>query len=157
VPSTILSYSIVADSAEATGLKWATPAAGVPANSSATVATSETTSSTTYTDLTTAGPAVTVTTGTKALVIITSNIRDREDRGEFMSYAVSGATTLAADDTRALSMVTPTQPAGIYQMSFVNVPTLTAGSNTFTAKYRTNSAIHSATFLNRSIFVMNLA
>jgi hypothetical protein len=28
VPSTILSYSIVADSAEATGLKWETPAAG---------------------------------------------------------------------------------------------------------------------------------
>jgi len=28
VPSTILSYSIVADSAEATGLKWATPAGG---------------------------------------------------------------------------------------------------------------------------------
>jgi hypothetical protein len=28
VPSTILSYSIVADSAEATGLKWATPASG---------------------------------------------------------------------------------------------------------------------------------
>jgi hypothetical protein len=28
VPSTILSYSIVADSAEATGLKWDTPAAG---------------------------------------------------------------------------------------------------------------------------------
>jgi hypothetical protein len=138
-------------------LKWAAAAAGVPANASATVATSETTSSTTYTDLTTAGPAVTVTTGTRALVIITSNIRDREDRGEFMSYAVSGATTTAADDTRALSMVTPTQPAGIYQMSFVNVATLTAGSNTFTAKYRTNSAIHSATFLNRSIFVMNLA
>jgi hypothetical protein len=28
VPSTILSYSIVADSAETTGLKWATPASG---------------------------------------------------------------------------------------------------------------------------------
>jgi hypothetical protein len=130
---------------------------GSPANATATVATQETTSSATYTDLTTAGPAVTVTTGTKALVILSSNMRDREDRGWFMSYAVSGATTIAASDTTALSMVTPTQPAGIYQVSFANVVTLTAGSNTFTAKYRTISTAHSATFLNRSIFVMNLA
>ena len=128
-----------------------------PANDSATVATQETTSSATYTDLTTAGPAVTVTTGTKALVILSSNMRDREDRGWFMSYAVSGATTIAASDTTALSMVTPTQPAGIYQVSFANVVTLTAGSNTFTAKYRTISTGHSAVFKDRSIFVMNLA
>jgi hypothetical protein len=127
-----------------------------PANADATVATSETTSSTTYTDLTTAGPAVTVTTGTRALVIITCNIRDRENRGSYMSYAVTGATTTAAADTRALSMVIPSQPADIYQMSFVNVATTTAGSNTFTAKYRTDSAAHSAAFANRSIFVMNL-
>jgi|LakMenEpi03Aug12_release.lakeMendotaPanAssembly.Ray.scaffolds.fasta_scaffold426134_2 hypothetical protein len=129
----------------------------VPANATATVATQETTSSATYTDLTTAGPAVTVTTGTKALVILTSNMRDREDRGWFMSYAVSGATTISADDTRALSMVTPTQPAGIYQVSFAHVVTsLSAGSNTFTAKYRTISTAHSAVFKDRSIFVINL-
>ncbi len=148
---------LTADSSAATGLKWATPASGIPANDGATVATSETTSSTTYTDLTTAGPAVTVTTGTKALVIVTANMRDRESRANYMSYAVSGATTTAAADTRALIMIDPQQPASINQMSFANLATLTAGSNTFTAKYRTDSAAHSAAFANRSIFVINLA
>jgi len=148
---------LTADSAEATGLKFATPAASIPANDSATVATSETTTSTTYTNLSTTGPAVTVTTGTKALVIVTANMRDRESRANYMSYAVTGATTTAADDTRALIMIDPQQPASINQMSFANVATLTAGSNTFTAKYRTDSSSHNAVFANRSIFVINLA
>ena len=62
---------LTADSTEATGLKWAT--ASVALNLACAynyVATRESTSSTTYTDLTTAGPAVTVTTGTTALVSI---------------------------------------------------------------------------------------
>jgi hypothetical protein len=45
-----------------------------PAYSSATVATSQTTSSATYTDLTTTGPAVTVTTGTGAIVTVTGQL-----------------------------------------------------------------------------------
>jgi len=88
---------LVADSTAATGIKWATAGSSIPANAAATVATSQTTSSATYTDLATAGPAVTVTTGTKALVIVTTAFRDTGGTNNlaWMSYAVSGATTVA--------------------------------------------------------------
>ena len=89
---------LVADSTAATGIKWATAGSYIPANATATVATAQTTSSTSYTDLTTAGPAVTLTTGTKALVIVTSSMEDigASNQVSYMSYAVSGATTIAA-------------------------------------------------------------
>ena len=138
---------------------WQTAASAIPANASATVDTLQSTNSTTYTDLATAGPAVTVTTGTKALVIVTAEMRC-EDGGVkmFMSYAVSGATTVAASDEVAVQQ----QPAASFgtkaggRASAASVVTLTAGSNTFTAKYRlsTNTADE---FSNRAIFVMNLA
>jgi hypothetical protein len=146
-----------ADSTAATGLAWASVSA-IPANGTATVATSQTTTSTSYTDLTTAGPAVTLTTGTKALVIVTANIK-MQTSGEtaFMSYAVSGATTIAASDTVALAKMQNTSTQDdLIRASAASVATLTAGSNVFTSKYR-SSAANTSTFLNRSIFVINLA
>jgi hypothetical protein len=141
----------------ATAPEWATPAASIPANAVDRVATSQTTSSTTYTDLTTAGPAVTVTTGTKALVIVTGNINcnSTNDR-PFMSFEVSGATTIAASDINAAIANVYNNNFKSFRFSAATVVTLTAGSNTFTAKYRGDSgAIF--TFLDREIFVMNLA
>jgi hypothetical protein len=146
---------LTADSAEATGMKWAAPASSIPANSTATVATNQSTSSATYTDLTTAGPAVTLTTGTKALVIITSRANAGGAETAYMSYAVSGATTIAASDEQAAITRTPVTSTDRYRYSLASIPTLTAGSNTFTAKYR-SSAGNSA-FQDRNIFVMNLA
>jgi hypothetical protein len=138
---------------------WATPSASIPANSSATVATSQTTTSTSYTDLATAGPAVTVTTGTKALVIVTGRMVGGSTSVEtYMSYAVSGATTIAASDTVALLLRQGQGPDGTdigIRASGVSVATLTAGSNTFTAKYKVTSGTQ--TFANREIFVINLA
>jgi hypothetical protein len=133
---------------------WATPAASIPANSAATVATSQSTSSTSYTDLTTAGPAVTVTTGTKALVIVSYLATDGVNVGQSMGYAVSGATTIAATDTTAL--FSQVNASFITNFSRASVVTLTAGSNTFTAKYKVVSA-GTRSFANRDIFVMNLA
>ena len=49
---------LTADSSEATGLKWAAAAGGIT-SASARVETDQDTTSTSYTDLTTAGPAVT--------------------------------------------------------------------------------------------------
>jgi hypothetical protein len=58
---------------------------------SATVATSETTTSTSYADLATVGPAATVTTGVAAMVFIKSGIdKNTANIGTFMSFAVSG-------------------------------------------------------------------
>jgi hypothetical protein len=140
----------------ATAPEWATPGASVPANASATVATYQSTTSTSYTDLATSGPAVTLTTGTKALVIITGLLEDFDSGIEkWMSFAVSGATTIAASDTRAIVHNASTNNGRELRASATSVVTLTAGSNTFTAKYRTGAA--TAYYGDRDIFVMNLA
>ncbi len=120
----------------------------------ATVATSQTTTSATYADLATVGPAVTLTTGTLVLVIIGCNMAE-STLGAFslMSYAVSGATTTAASDAWAMlyqSAVATDQIAA----SMASVQTVTAGSNVFTAKYRVNA--NTGTFFNRWISVLRL-
>ena len=136
-----------------TGVQWGTPSA--PANATATVATSQTTTSTSYTDLATSGPAVTLTTGTKALVIITCASANTDiNRTCLMSYAVSGATTIAASDSVA-SVNQNSGQTSTMRYSLASVPTLTAGSNTFTAKYAVNAG--TGTFWDREIFVINLA
>jgi len=131
-------------------------ASSSPASDSATVATSQTTTSSTYTDLTTAGPAVTITTGTKALVIVSAGLSCSAIGVQgLMSYAVSGATTIAATDTNALQVKAYVASLLVARGSSVSrLNTLTAGSNTFTAKYRGNSG--DATFINREICVINL-
>jgi hypothetical protein len=124
-----------------------------------TVATNQTTTSTTYTDLATVGPAVTLTTGTKALVILTAYCYNGGAVGAaLMSFAVSGATTIAATDTTALN--NSAIGSGLYntviQLSAVYMlTTLTAGSNTFTCKYRGSSS-PAQVYQNRSITVIDL-
>lgn len=149
---------LTADSSTSTGLKWATTSAS-PASGSATVATNESTTSTTYTDLATSGPAVTLTTGTKALVIITATLDPISSvRGLCASFAVSGATTITASDTRAVAMYVGTATAEnkAQRMSAASgLSTLTAGSNTFTMKYRATVAA-TVQFSDREILVIDL-
>jgi hypothetical protein len=150
-------YTLVADSSTATGLKWEAAAASIPANATDTVATANDVTSNTYTDPATAGPAVTLTTGTKALVIVTASQKSvNAGKRSFMGYAVSGATTIAATDTTALIKMQDVLNYGQERASCASVVTLTAGSNTFTAKFKTSDSDIS-TFTERSIFVMNLA
>ena len=152
---------LTADSTTSTGLKWATAASSVPANDFARVETNQFTGSTSYTDLTTSGPAVTVTTGTKALVIVSSRIYSQTSSSTaYMSFAVSGATTTAASDDVALRVAQSSQTANqAFRMSAASVATLTAGSNTFTAKYKWDGSgeVQQAHFQQREIFVINLA
>jgi hypothetical protein len=100
----------------------------------------QTTTSTTYTDLSTVGPAVTLNTLTTALVSVGAYFSNNTSTdGALMSFAVSGATTLAANDNyrAGWDVVAGAANIGVFsQMSFVTG--LTAGSNTFTAKYRAN-------------------
>jgi hypothetical protein len=137
---------------------WTSAPSSVPANASATVATSQTTTSATYTDLATAGPAVTVTTGTSALVIVTASINPGGSSSgyAYMSYAVTGATTSAAVDTRASVYQATNGYNEESRWSAASVVTLTAGSNTFTAKYR-RAVIGTPAYKDRDIFVINLA
>jgi hypothetical protein len=137
-------------------------ASSAAASASATVDTSETTSSTSFTDLTTAGPAVTLTTGTKALVIIGSYQSVNNLRIAFMGFAVSGATTLAASSTTSYFVENLAQYGSpnlqIMANRAIRVTGLTAGSNTFTAKYAVNTASGGTVglYANRNIFVMDL-
>ena len=120
-----------------------------------TVATSETTASTTYANLATAGPGLNVTTGTEAIVIITATMRNDTAGGQcIMSFAISGATTLAASDANSLTFESG-HPADQYGASrVVFMSGLTAGSNTFSVKYRVSSG--TGTFVNRDIAVIPL-
>jgi hypothetical protein len=136
---------------------WTTPASSAPASATATVATSQTTTSDSYTDLATSGPSVTITTGTKALVIITAKIKNTTStRGANVGYAVSGATTIAAADDISLYSQNGSATEVIQGASFAHRVTLTAGSNTFTAKYKRGDFQGTATFYDRSIIVIDL-
>jgi hypothetical protein len=100
---------------------------------------------------------VTIPASGNALVIVTaSETNSGSSGGAFMSFAVSGATTLAASDTRAFSFVNGGNQAQTVQGSATFYVTgLTAGSNTFTAKYR--ATVGTASFVNRSITVIPLS
>jgi hypothetical protein len=125
-----------------------------PTSATATVATGQTTTSGTYTDLATAGPAVTLTTGTKALVIVTCQLSNDASLGlASMGFAVSGSTTIAAAQTTSLSGRGSAD--FITQASAVYLVTLTAGSNIFTAKYSRLTA-GTSTFTNRVITVIDM-
>ena len=148
---------LTADSAESTGLKWAAPAGGSFNTSSAVVATGESTTSTSYVALTTA-LAVTVTTGTKALVSIGTRLANGAATGTsaYMGFAISGATTVAATDQYAVGYqffgaTTNYQPV---QNGTFLVTGLTAGSNTFSTRYRSNG--DSIAFTNRIISVIDM-
>lgn len=118
------------------------------------VATTQATTSTSYTDLATAGPTVTLTSaGTLALVLFgcASFSNSATETGQAMSFAVSGATTISASDTYARIVSHNNNAFGFNVMNFA-VVTITPGSNTFTAKYRLATAT-SSSFANRRLFV----
>lgn len=118
----------------------------------ATVLTDQSTASTTFADLATVGPSVTITVGPSgmALVILTGGLYNNSVP-KYMSYAVSGATTVVASDTSSMRKddLTP------FVSSIVFLHTgLTPGANTFTMKYRTTSG--TGNFFNRQIAVIPL-
>jgi hypothetical protein len=126
-----------------------------PTFTSATVATQQLTTSTTFVDLTTAGPEVTVTTGTTAYVILTAQVfNNTVDKIAVMGFAVSGATTIAASDDQSLFIRNALSGGQEVQASAVYKVTLTAGSNTFTAKYKQFTSGGSAYFAYRGITVI---
>ena len=129
--------------------------AASPANATAFVATNQSTTSTSYTALATAS-SVTVTTGTKALVMITCELEmTATTHRAFMSYAVSGATTIASSDAFAINMkIAAAQTIDAHSYAYI-VTGLTAGSNIFTTQFRssTGDAVY---FANRRISVVDM-
>ena len=97
-------------------------------------------------------PSVTLVTGTSALVSITCNISTTAVVS-IMSFAVSGATTLAAND--AFSVEAPSSVTTSVGRTLV-LTGLTGGTNTFTLQYKSVSAA-TGTFVRRNIVVQGVA
>ena len=124
------------------GAAWATVGPFTAGYATAYTSGSQTGSSTTFAGLTTA-TAVTVTTGTSALVVATAGLGGTTaDRGTYMSYAVSGATTVAASLNVSVyfgQSNTTAFASGCCTLYYVHTG-LTPGSNTFTLQYLINVA-----------------
>ena len=147
---------IVADSSETTGLKWQAPASSSPPNATALVAAYQGTTSTSYTDLSTSGPAVTLTTGTKALVLMSAYILgDNTATENWMATAVTGASSVTPIDANGGGYATPVANEW-FKFTVAKVYSgLTAGSNTFTMKYHKDGT-GTAYFADREITVIDL-
>lgn len=122
----------------------------------ASVNSSEATTSTAFTDLTTFGPSVTVSTGVQALVLFSAEINNNtSSQAGRVAVDISGATTLAADGNKVLRQ----ESSGTAEFQRATVgylqTGLTPGSNVFTLKYATVGA-STATFNQRNITVLPL-
>lgn len=117
-----------------------------------TIATQETTASTSFTDLATTGPTVTATTGALALVIFGCEQSNDGTGSTRTSVDVSGASVIGADDIRALTLSGVTAGAILQASHAVFYDDLTPGSNTFTMKYRVSSGTGS--FRRRRLIVL---
>lgn len=117
------------------------------------VSTAQTTTSTTFADLTTVGPARTVTTGTSALVCWSSRVRNNT-AGEisYVGLDISGATSSAPTDALSIQFESDSADqlvrAGVAQI----YTGLTGGSNVFTMKYRVTGG--TGEFAHRNLSVV---
>lgn len=119
------------------------------------ILTEQSTSSTSYTNLTSTGPTVTVTTGSMAFVSWHCSLRNNSTNSSYMSVGVTGATTDAANDDRSIRHRDGTGSSGEEMMGIGFLFTsLNPGTNTFQAKYRVIGG--TGTFRNRRISVIPL-
>ena len=123
-----------------------------------TVAASESTSSTTYTNLTTTGPTVgPLTTGTFAVAFLSAQL-SQATNGVFAKagVTVSGVSSIAASDAQSVNFQPSTAAsAGMRATTCIGYEgTLTAGLNTFTMQYCASAG--TATFKDRSLTVFAL-
>jgi hypothetical protein len=123
--------------------------------STARVDTSQTTTSTTYTDLATVGPRITVETGPIALVFFAADINNSADTSlAKCSVAVSGASSVAASDQWMFSLDgVAASNFNRHSMAHTFIG-LTPGNNTFTMRYAVGS--NTGTFRNRELNVFPL-
>jgi len=120
--------------------------------SASSIAAMETTTSTSYVDLTTPGPSISAATGTSALVVVASSIANSGSGFSLVSVAVGGASAVAAADAASVGL--PAGAVGARVSGAFLLTGLTAGTNTFTLKYRVSTSTGS--FLDRRIGVFPL-
>lgn len=112
----------------------------------------ETETSTSFTDLATVGPSVTVTTGPRTIMAVSALISNNTvNASSSMGIDISGSYTLAATDSLALRPTSSTANASC-EASYLTGLTVGAGSNTYTGKYKVSTGTGS--WSNRRITVM---
>jgi len=115
------------------------------------ISVSDTYASTSYGDMTSIGPTVTVECGTSVFVFLYANMLTTATAA-WMSYAVSGDTIAAASNIWAINL---NRAGGQRSGGAIMHTGLTPGTNTFTAKYQiTGSGI--STYSNRRMAVLPL-
>ncbi|OMC28879.1 hypothetical protein [Mycobacterium colombiense] len=118
----------------------------------AAVAANESTSSTSYGDLTTTTDSVTVVVGASGIVlVVVSALWSTAAGSGYVSYAASGANTIAASDSKCASQGSASGATLNINGIFVETG-LAAGSTTFKLKYKVN--VNSSSFANRRIAVI---
>lgn len=136
-----------------TSLVFQDTAASLP---SVLVTTQESTSSTSYTDLTTTSDQVVVNIGSsgKAVVSISSWMTLSGSAGEWVTFAASGANIIAASDTYSIEFNSPGAGFESRQGASFMLNNLVPGLTTFKMKYRCNAG--TATFKDRQLAVLAL-
>ena len=120
----------------------------------ANVDASENTASTSYTNLGTNGPLVTMATGVQALVWISvQQGNSTNTASSATSYEVTGATTQAAGSTVAV-INDSTATNSLHRAGVTNLQSLTPGTNTFRMQYLVSGG--TGTYLRRRLVVMGL-
>lgn len=123
----------------------------------------KTTTSTSYTDLSGSGPAIsnTIATGQTTTTVFWQCTmgNNTTTAASYVSVAVSGATTVAADDrwaiqTDGLNAASTATDNLIRMAGFHRFTGLTAGTNIFTMKYRVTAG--TGFFSNRNIVAMGI-
>jgi hypothetical protein len=125
--------------------------------SSAVVNTSDQTTSTTYADLDSTGPSVTVNC-LAAMVFISARMRNlaaTDGKGAYVSVEVSGATSISASDSWMISSA-GVKSGNPERMGSSHGFVLTPGDNTFTMKYKCQTGYTPAQFEQREIVVIPL-
>ncbi len=121
------------------------------------IATDQSTASTSYADLTTVGPTVTVTTGVAAIVMFGAWMTNSTGGARaYMSYSMSGATTAAAQDLTSATVQITTAASGCYvtcTRAYMHTG-LTAGSTTFKCQYKGSTG--TSNFQQRTLSVAGL-
>lgn len=122
----------------------------------ATVLSQDTTTSTSFVsslDLGSSGPALSVTTGVNAIVLLSGALQNNTTNSVRMAYDISGVTTRASADNRGIGAF-GVASAGVNAGIAVLEQGLTPGVNTFTATYRVAGG--TGTFTSRRLQVIPL-
>lgn len=121
----------------------------------ALVSTSETTTSTSFVNLATAGPTVELLTGTRAIVILTSRLQNSTSgQRAIVAFEVTGASSRSPAENESIMFEAAATNAAARASVFALITNLTAGTNTFQMKYRVTA--NTGTFEDRRLCVMGM-